>query len=75
MGADARDLKGVNHLRNEDQGVLVTKPTENAQQRKKWEPMRLIFRGDAKDVVQGGGGKLSPTGGDPGEMRKEQPSG
>jgi len=34
--------------------------------------MRLTFAGDAKDVVQQGGGKLSAPGGDPGEARKQQ---
>jgi len=34
--------------------------------------MRLTFAGDAKDVVQQGGGKLSAPGGDPGEAKKQQ---
>jgi hypothetical protein len=35
-----------------------------------WEPMRLNYLGHAADVLRQGGGKLSTTGGDPGEPRK-----
>jgi hypothetical protein len=35
-----------------------------------WEPMRLTEVGTVADVVHGGGGKLSPTPGDPGDIRK-----
>jgi hypothetical protein len=35
-----------------------------------WEPMRLNYLGHAADVLRLGGGKLSTTGGDPGEPRK-----
>ena len=40
-----------------------------------WKPMKLTYLGDARDIVQGGGGKLSPPGGDPGEPRKQRPTG
>jgi len=40
-----------------------------------WEPPKLTYIGHVRDVVQFGGGKLSPPGGDPGDARKEQPSG
>ena len=43
--------------------------------KKTWEPMKLARVGHVGEVVQGGGGKLSPAGGDPGEMRKQQPVG
>jgi hypothetical protein len=33
--------------------------------------MSLTPQGRVSDIVQGGGGKLSITGGDPGEGRKE----
>jgi hypothetical protein len=33
--------------------------------------MQLRFVGNLPDVVQGGGGKLSVVGGDPGESRKQ----
>ena len=40
-------------------------------EKKQWESPKLILIGKINDVVQGGGGKLSVTGGDPGELRKE----
>lgn len=36
----------------------------------KWEPMKIKFVGEVSKVIQVGGGKLSMTGGDPGEPRK-----
>ena len=38
--------------------------------KKTWEPMRLQRVGHVGDVVQVGGGKLSPPTADPGEPRK-----
>ncbi len=38
-----------------------------------WEPMKLTYLGHVGEVLQGGGGKLTPSPGDPGEARK--PSG
>jgi hypothetical protein len=39
--------------------------------RRSWEPMALKSVGHVSDVVQQGGGKLTLTGGDPGEpLRK-----
>jgi hypothetical protein len=35
-----------------------------------WEPMQLTYVGHVAEIVQGGGGKLSGTGGDPGDSRK-----
>jgi len=43
--------------------------------KKQWEPMELKEAGHVAEIVQGGGGKLSATGGDPGESRKEPGSG
>lgn len=37
-----------------------------------WETMQLVERGHLADVLQGGGGKLTLVGGDPGESRKQQ---
>jgi hypothetical protein len=37
---------------------------------KNWKPMQVQFVGTVSDVVKLGGGKLSTTGGDPGEPRK-----
>jgi hypothetical protein len=37
-----------------------------------WEPMKLTYVGHVAEIVQGGGGKLSVMGGDPGDVRKEK---
>lgn len=41
--------------------------------KKSWQPMQVKYVGRVHEIVQRGGGKLSLTGGDPGEPRK--PSG
>ena len=38
-----------------------------------WEPMKLTYEGNASQVVQGGGGKLSVSPADPGENRIPKP--
>jgi hypothetical protein len=43
--------------------------------RASWEPPSIKSVGTIPQVVKGGGGKLSPTGGDPGEGRKERRTG
>lgn len=35
-----------------------------------WEPMTLTYVGEVGEVLRGGGGKLSPTPGDPGDNFK-----
>jgi hypothetical protein len=40
---------------------------------KPWTTPRLAFVGRVADILQGGGGKLSIVGSDPGEMRCEKP--
>jgi len=40
-----------------------------------WQRMTLSRAGRVPEVIQQGGGKLTPMGGDPGEPRKEKPSG
>ena len=37
-----------------------------------WEPMQLTYVGHVAEIVQGGGGKLSIMGGDPGDAGKEK---
>ena len=44
--------------------------TPQPETRQPWEPFELTFLGNAFDLVQQGGGKLSTTAGDPGESRK-----
>ena len=43
------------------------------RKKRSWEPFRLRYVGHVGDVLRGGGGKLSKTGGDTGDARK--PSG
>jgi hypothetical protein len=38
----------------------------------KWQPMKLVYVGHVADALRGGTGKLSLTGGDPGDSRKQQ---
>jgi hypothetical protein len=38
-----------------------------------WEPMMLTDAGSVSEIIQIGQGKLSLTGGDPGEPKKEKP--
>ncbi len=46
--------------------------TAGGESKKLWEPLKKSYAGRVADVVQGGGGKLSIVGGDPGESRKEK---
>ncbi len=46
---------------------------KNDAPKQPWESPKLTYVGRVRDVVQLGGGKLSQTGGDPGDPRK--PSG
>lgn len=67
-------------MTNEDRSLTSNddkslKETDDTKSKKAWEPMRLSYTGDAKDVVQGGGGKFSTSPSDPGEPRKNPPSG
>lgn len=41
-----------------------------ASSKRDWRPMKLTHVGEAKDVVQQGGGKTSPNPADPGEVFK-----
>jgi hypothetical protein len=43
--------------------------------KRRWQTMTLTDLGDMRAVIQGGGGKLSIVGGDPGENRKPSGSG
>lgn len=40
-----------------------------------WRKMELSYLGDAAQLIQQGGGKLSIAGGDPGEGRKQSGGG
>ncbi len=41
--------------------------------KKSWEPMKLTPVGHISKVIEGGGGKLSATTGDPGEPFRKPP--
>jgi len=55
--------------------VRTSGTAEDSRQRKLWEPMTVTCVGEAADIVQGGGGKMTSTTGDPGEPRKVPSSG
>jgi hypothetical protein len=65
----------IGHLRNEDRPSAINQDDSekaNAGQPKKvWQPMKLTYTGEAKDVVQfPGNGKLSTAPSDPGDPKK-----
>lgn len=45
---------------------------ERNDTKKPWEPMKLSFAGEAKDIVRSGGGKLGITAADMGDTNKPQ---
>jgi hypothetical protein len=48
-----------------------SKEPNSADSKKPWQPMKLTYTGEAKDVVQfPGGGKLSTAPADPGDPKK-----
>jgi hypothetical protein len=51
-------------------------PEINQQKpRLEWQPMDLVYLGKVSEVVQQGGGKFTVPAGDPGEPRKQKPTG
>ena len=62
-------------MTNEDRPLIPendsAKETDSNESKKPWEPMKLTYTGEAKDVVQfPGGGKLSTAPADPGDPKK-----
>lgn len=51
-------------------GTRESKAGDTAEAKQTWEPMKLVCAGRVAEIVQGGGGKLSTPGGDPGESRR-----
>jgi hypothetical protein len=51
---------------------MATMSDSNAEtvKKKAWTPMKVVALGKATHLIKGGGGKISATGGDPGEGRK-----
>lgn len=55
-------------LTSDEEGSAEIEANET---KKPWEPMKLTYTGEAKDVVQfPGGGKLSTAPADPGDPKK-----
>ncbi len=64
-------------MTNEDRPLTSDTDTENSketdpdQSQKPWQPMKVTYTGEAKDLVQfPGGGKLSTSPADPGDPKK-----
>jgi hypothetical protein len=58
-----------------DDRPLITdkdsKEVSTTESKKPWQPMKLTYTGEAKDVVQfPGGGKISTAPADPGDPKK-----
>lgn len=57
----------------------TSRELENVQreelEKRPWRRMEMVHLGNAADLIQGGGGKLSLSGGDPGEHRKQSGGG
>ena len=49
--------------------------TGEQNQKKTWEPMKLTYAGEAKDIVRSGGGKTSVTLADAGDTNKPKGQG
>ena len=47
---------------------------EQSTKKKSWEGMKVSFLGKASALIKSGMGKLSVTGGDPGEPKKQKHS-
>jgi len=43
---------------------------ERDEEKRPWEPMKLTYSGDAKDIVRSGGGKVGITAADMGDTNK-----
>jgi hypothetical protein len=73
-GLDAAFHKGrISQLTNQNRPLRSDDKSEEStleQPKKAWQRMRLTYTGEAKDVVQGGGGKFSTMPSDPGEPKK-----
>ena len=62
-------MTNENHSLTSDKDAN-SKETGESKPKKTWESMKLTYTGEAKDVVQGGGGKFSTMPADPGEPKK-----
>ncbi len=55
--------------------VKVSGPTGNSIGKRAWQRPALTYVGNVGAVLQGGGGKLTPSPNDPGEVRKPKGNG
>jgi hypothetical protein len=53
----------------------VSRKADGPVSRKTWQPMKLAYVGDAKDIVRSGGGKVSISEADSGDPRKPKGQG
>jgi hypothetical protein len=57
---------------NKSSSPDVERETEHNDTKKAWEPMKLNYAGEAKDIVRSGGGKVGITAADMGDTNKPQ---
>ncbi len=50
-------------------------PADGSPRKRAWERPALTYVGNVGSVLQGGGGKLTPSPNDPGEVRKPKGNG
>jgi hypothetical protein len=70
MDAMPSGMKGESNMNEDKKLAEENSATPTETERKPWQPMKLTFAGDAKDVIQHGTAKTSPGIGDPGEVLK-----
>ena len=64
-------LKGLSFVSGENRTMRADdKMSETKAEKKAWTKPSLKYVGHVGDVLQGGGGKLTPAPSDPGESRK-----
>jgi hypothetical protein len=63
-------------LDNTEDGSMNTfkTPASEIPDRRPWEPPTVKAVGTVGEVLKQGGGKITKTGGDPGEARKQTPA-
>ena len=57
---------------NASSGHDVAQDTERNETKRPWEPMKLTYAGEARDIVRSGGGKIGVTQADMGDTNKPQ---
>jgi hypothetical protein len=67
-------MNTLNHPEGKGMNTF-NKPSFTTSERRPWQPPAVKTVGTISQVLQGGGGKLSTTGGDPGENRKQSGGG